>query len=123
VKDAVTNAVLAQSQIFNVTVGPASVNYNPATLISGGVTYYLTHFVSDSVGTEAETVAAFCRAKHGFNSTVVRYTKLGNTANAVNRALYLKPGFNCGFTNLTNGICGYTIFPLQIAPYSISCRP
>lgn len=122
VKDAVTNAVLAQSVIFNVTVAPTSVNYNPATLISNGVTFYLTHFVSDSVGTELETVSAFCRAKLGAAATVVRYTKLGNTATAVNRALYLRPGNACAFTNLTNGICGYTVFPYAVAQYNIDCR-
>jgi hypothetical protein len=123
IKDPVTTAVLAQSAVFNVTVSPPSVNYNPATFIAGGMTYYLTHFVSDTVGSEVETVTAFCKAKHGIGATVVRYSKLPTTPIAVNRALYLRPGSSCGFTNLTNGLCGYNIFPFQVVPFNIDCRP
>jgi hypothetical protein len=123
VKDAVTNVVLAQSQVFNVTVSPAVVSYNPATLTSGTITFYLSHAVADSIGTEADTVAAFCKAKHGAAATVARYAKLGNSPTNVYRAVYLKPGYSCGgYINLTNGICGYNVFALQWPIYSIDCR-
>jgi hypothetical protein len=119
IKDAVTNAVLAQSNVFNVTVASATVMHNPATLMASGMTFYMTYYTGE--GTETLMSNAFCKAKHGATATAVSFLKLAALSN-VPRALYYGAGA-CSFYNLTNGICGFNAFLFTISPYRIECRP
>jgi len=122
VKDAVDLRLLAQSQIFQLSVTPASVVYSPATLTnSANEVFHLALFEAGALPATAE---AFCKVKHGAGATVASAIQNAGTAPA-SKIVFLSTNCptNGSSYNLGYGMCAQYWFNTNLITYRIECRP